>query len=85
MKHRFIDVKLIYHYETKTTTLACLYTFCTTMTFNPWRVHKGYSSRSVYLCVCYRANCYIPRSYIENWVDILFFGRLLADRDQCID
>ena len=32
----------------------------------------SYGSRSVCVSVCYRANCYIPRIYVENWAPLGF-------------
>ena len=43
-----------------------------TSLINPRRMHEGYGSRSVCLCVCYRASCYIPRLYIEIRVSLGF-------------
>ena len=39
---------------------------------NPQRMHEGYGSHSVCLCVCYRTSCYIPRLYVENKVPLGF-------------
>ena len=32
---------------------------------------RGYSSRSVCVCVCYHASCYIPVLYVENKVPFI--------------
>ena len=32
---------------------------------NPWRIHKGYSSHSVCVSICYQASCYV---HFENQV-----------------
>ena len=35
-------------------------------------MRKGYGSRSVCVCVCYQANVYIPRLYVESRVPLGF-------------